>query len=98
MLVEINPNNPEPGKVRRAVEALEAGEVIAYPTDTVYGLGCDLLNRRAIERLYSIKQMPRSHPLAFICPDLGDISRYAIVEKQVYRVLRRFVPGPYCFI
>jgi len=77
---------------------LEAGDVIAYPTDTVYGLGCDLHNKRAVERLYSVKGMERTQPLAFICPDLSDIARYAIVENQVYRVLRHFLPGPYCFI
>jgi len=98
MLLSINPNHPEPRKIARAVEALEAGEVIAYPTDTVYGLGCDLLNKKAVDRLYAIKEMPRSHPLAFICPDLGDIARYAVVEKPVYRILRHFLPGPYCFI
>ena len=98
MLIAINPLHPEPRKIKRAVEALEAGEVIAYPTDTVYGLGCDLLNKKAIDRLYAIKQMDRHHQLAFICPDLGDIARYAIVENQVYRILRHFLPGPYCFI
>jgi tRNA threonylcarbamoyl adenosine modification protein (Sua5/YciO/YrdC/YwlC family) len=98
MLLAINPNHPEPRKIRRAVEALEDGAVIAYPTDTVYGLGCDLTNKHAIERLYVIKGMDRSHPLAFVCPDLSDIARYAIVDNQVYRVLRRFLPGPYTFI
>ncbi len=98
MLLAINPNHPEPRKVRRAVEALLEGAVIAYPTDTVYGLGCDLTNKHAIERLYAIKGMDRSHPLAFVCPDLSDIARYAIVDNQVYRVLRRFLPGPYTFI
>src|SRR5580698_11656612 len=98
MLLSINPNHPEPRKVRRAVDALLTGAVIAYPTDTVYGLGCDLTNKHAIERLYAIKRMDRSHPLAFVCPDLSDIARYAIVENQVYRVLRRFLPGPYTFI
>jgi len=98
MLLEISPEHPEPRKIRRAVEALEAGEVIAYPTDTVYGLGCDLMNRRAVERLYSIKQMDASHKLAFVCPDLSEIARYAIVENQAYRVLRHYLPGPYCFI
>jgi tRNA threonylcarbamoyl adenosine modification protein (Sua5/YciO/YrdC/YwlC family) len=98
MLLSINPEHPEPRKVRRAVEALQAGEVIAYPTDTVYGLGCDLTNKKAVDRLYQIKGMDRSHPLAFICPDLGEIAKYAIVDNQVYRVLRRFLPGPYCFI
>jgi tRNA threonylcarbamoyl adenosine modification protein (Sua5/YciO/YrdC/YwlC family) len=98
LLLSLNLDHPEPRKIRRAVEALEAGGVIAYPTDTVYGLGCDLTNKNAIERLYAIKRMERSHPLAFVCPDLSDIARYAIVENAVYRVLRRFLPGPYTFI
>jgi tRNA threonylcarbamoyl adenosine modification protein (Sua5/YciO/YrdC/YwlC family) len=98
MLLSINLEHPEPRKIRRAVDALESGGVIAYPTDTVYGLGCDLTSKHAVERLYSIKGMDRSHPLAFVCPDLSDIARYAVVDNQVYRVLRRFLPGPYTFI
>jgi len=98
MILEVNPDHPEPRKIRRAVEALNDGEVIAYPTDTVYGLGCDLMNKKAVDRLYAIKGMDRSHQLAFICHDLSDIARYAIVENHHYRVLRRYLPGPYCFI
>jgi tRNA threonylcarbamoyl adenosine modification protein (Sua5/YciO/YrdC/YwlC family) len=98
MLLAINPQHPEPRKVRRAVEVLVQGGVIAYPTDTVYGIGCDLTNKHAIDRLYAIKRMERTHPLAFVCPDLSDIARYAMVDNQVYRVLRRFLPGPYTFI
>lgn len=98
MLVQINPLYPEPRKVQRAVDALLAGEVIAYPTDTVYGLGCDIANKRATDRLYQIKGMDRSHPLAFLCPDLSEIAKYALVDNQVYRILKRFLPGPYCFI
>ena len=98
MLIEIQTDHPEPRKIQRACDALLAGEVIGYPTDTVYGLGCDLTNKRAIERLYSVKRMPRTHPLAFICPDLADIARYAVVEKPEYRILRHYLPGPYCFI
>jgi tRNA threonylcarbamoyl adenosine modification protein (Sua5/YciO/YrdC/YwlC family) len=98
LLLAINPEHPEPRKIRRAVEVLSAGGVIAYPTDAVYGLGCDLTNKHAVERLYAIKGMDRSQPLAFVCPDLSDIARYAIVDNQVYRVLRRFLPGPYTFI
>lgn len=98
MLLQINPDHPEPRKVRRAVEALQAGEVIGYPTDTVYGLGCDFSNKKAVDRLYQIKGMDRSHALSFICPDLAEIAKYAIVDNQTYRVLRRFLPGPYCFI
>jgi tRNA threonylcarbamoyl adenosine modification protein (Sua5/YciO/YrdC/YwlC family) len=98
MLVSIDLGHPDPRKVRRVIDVLEQGGVIAYPTDTVYGLGCDLLNKHAIERLYMIKGMPRSQPLAFVCPDLSDIARYAMVDNQVYRVLRRFLPGPYTFV
>lgn len=98
MLLEVNALHPEPRKIRRAVDALEAGEVIAYPTDTVYGLGCDISSKKAIDRLYAIKGMDRSHPLAFICPDLSEIARYAIVDNQTYRLLKHFLPGPYCFI
>ncbi|MDB4941996.1 MAG: hypothetical protein JWP97_1530 [Labilithrix sp.] len=98
MLLEINAEHPEPRKIRRAVDALEAGEVIAYPTDTVYGLGCDITSKKAVDRLYQIKGMDKSHPLAIICPDLSEIARYAVVDNQVYRVLKHLLPGPYCFI
>lgn len=98
MILTINGKHPEPRKVQRIVQILNDGGVIAYPTDTVYGLGCDLTNKQALDRLYQLKGMDRSHPLAFICPDLSDISKYAVVENQVYRVLKHFLPGPYCFI
>ena len=98
MLLEINPHTPEPRKIRRAVDALEAGDVIAYPTDTVYGLGCDLFNKRAVDRLYQLKGMPRSQKLAFVCRDLTDVARYAVMHDSVYRVLKEYLPGPYCFL
>ncbi len=98
MIIEINPHTPEPRKVRRAVAALEAGEIVAYPTDTVYALGCDLANKKAIDRLYQVKGMNPGQPLAFICPDLADLSKYAVVDNQAYRLLRRVLPGPYTFI
>ena len=80
---------------------MSVGYAITPPssrTETVYGIGCDLINKRAIDRIYEIKRMDHSHPLAFVCPDLAHIARYAIVDNQVYRVLRRFLPGPYTFI
>jgi tRNA threonylcarbamoyl adenosine modification protein (Sua5/YciO/YrdC/YwlC family) len=98
MLIPIHPEHPEPRKIQRAVDALEAGQIISYPTDTVYGLGCDLMNHKAVERLYALKGMRRGQQLSFICPDLSDISRYAIVENPAYRILRHYLPGPYCFI
>ena len=98
MILEINPTNPEPRKIRRAVDALEAGEVIAYPTDTVYGLGCDLFNKKAVEKLYQIKGLHREQKLAFVCQDLSDAAKYAVIHDQVYRILKRYLPGPYVFI
>lgn len=98
MLLAINPNHPEPRKIQRAVEALEGGQVIGYPTDTVYGLGCDLMNKKAIDRLYQIKQMDRSQLLSFVCPDIGNVARYAIVDDATFRLLKRYLPGPYTFI
>ncbi len=98
MLIEINPQNPEPRKIRRVVDALERGECIAYPTDTCYGFGCDLMNRKAIEALYKIKGMAANHELSFICRDLGDVARYAVMHDHEYRIMKQHLPGPYCFI
>lgn len=98
MIVEVNPENPEPRKIRRAVDALAAGGVIAYPTDTVYGLGCDLMNKKAIDSLYAIKGMPRSQLLAFVCRDMAEIATYAVLQDREYRILKQYLPGPYCFI
>jgi tRNA threonylcarbamoyl adenosine modification protein (Sua5/YciO/YrdC/YwlC family) len=98
MLLEINPFGPEPRKIRRAVDALEAGEVIGYPTDTVYGLGCDMLNKKALNRLYQIKGMERTQRLAFVCRDMTEIARYAVMHDRVFKILRKYLPGPYCFI
>jgi tRNA threonylcarbamoyl adenosine modification protein (Sua5/YciO/YrdC/YwlC family) len=98
MLLSVNPMFPEPRKIRRAVEALAAGEVIGYPTDTVYGIGCDLFSKKAIDRLYQIKGMDPTQKLALICPDLSSVARYAIVEDAIFRILRKYLPGPYTFI
>jgi tRNA threonylcarbamoyl adenosine modification protein (Sua5/YciO/YrdC/YwlC family) len=98
MLLPVNPDHPEPRKIARAVEVLEKGGVISYPTDTVYGLGCDLQQKKAIDRLYQIKRMPRDHQLALLVPDLSQIATYAKVGDAQYRTMRSLVPGPYCFI
>ena len=98
MLLEINPRHPEPRKISQALAVLERGGLIAYPTDTVYGLGCDLMNKQAIERLYVVKGMQKNKSLAFICHDLSDIAKYAVVDNWAYRILRHNLPGPYTFI
>jgi tRNA threonylcarbamoyl adenosine modification protein (Sua5/YciO/YrdC/YwlC family) len=98
MQVAVNAEHPEPRVVRRAVEALERDGVIAYPTDTAYALGCDLSSRKGFERLCALRGLDKKHLFTFLCPDLGDIAKYAVVENQHYRVLRRFLPGPYVFV
>src|SRR5512142_2671024 len=97
-IVESDPAHPQPRVVDRAVSLLPSDGLLAFPTDTYYGLGCDLFDKRAIERIYQLKELPRSHELSFVCQDLAEIARYAIVENAAYRVLRRQVPGPYTFI
>ena len=72
--------------------------MIAYPTDTVYGLGCDITNKQAVERIYRMKRMAETQLLSFVCPDLSDIARYGVVQDFAYRIMRRLVPGPYTFI
>lgn len=98
MLIEINPENPQPRLIKQVVEAIEAGGVVAYPTDTVYGLGCDIFNKKAINTVAQIKRQPSSKPFSFICPGLGELSRYAVVSNYAYKTLKRLLPGPYTFI
>jgi len=98
MLLAVNARNPEPRKIARAVEILRRGGVIAYPTDTVYGLGCDITNKQAVEKIYRMKRMAEAQLLSFVCPDLSDIARYGVVQDYAYRIMRRLVPGAYTFI
>jgi len=98
MYLKINPHNPQARLIDKVVEILREGGVIAYPTDTCYGLGCDLLNKKAIERIYQIKQQDQEQPFSFICADLTNISRYAKVTNYAYKTMKRFLPGPYTFI
>ncbi len=98
MIIQMNPRHPQPRLVRRVVEALAQGAVISYPTDTVYGIGCDIFSKSGIERIYQLKDRSRKKPLSFICSDLKDISRYAQVSDTAYRIMRKHLPGPYTFI
>ncbi len=98
MLLEINPINPQQRKINQVVEILRKGGVIAYPTDTLYGIGCDIMNKKAIERVYQIKQWPKHKPFSFICADLKNISQYAKVSNYAYKTMKRLLPGPYTFI
>lgn len=98
--LSIHPLNPEPRKINRVVEILQKGGVIIYPTDTIYGIGCDLTNKRAIERLCSIEGIkPQKMNLSFICNDLSHISEYVRhLETPEFKILKRLLPGPFTFI
>ncbi len=98
MLININPINPQPRLIRQVVDILERGGVISYPTDTFYGIGCDIMNKKAIEKIYLIKQRHKSKPFSFICADLKHISDYAKVSNYAYKTMKRLLPGPYTFV
>jgi len=98
MILEINPKYPEPRKIKQVVEVLSNGGIIAYPTDTYYGIGCDLLNKAAIEKIYQLKRRSPVDPFSFICSDLKNISEYAQVTNYAYKNMKRLLPGPYTFV
>ena len=90
--------NPQNRLILQTVEALNYGHLIIFPTDTVYALGCDLFNNKAIEKIYRLKGISKKMRLSFICPDLRDIARYAYVSTPAYKIMRHLLPGPYTFI
>jgi tRNA threonylcarbamoyl adenosine modification protein (Sua5/YciO/YrdC/YwlC family) len=99
-LIFIHPLNPESRKINRAIEILQKGGVIIYPTDTIYGIGCDLMNKRAVERLCEIEDIkPQKMNLSFICNDLSHISAYVKrLDTPTFKILKKLLPGPFTFI
>lgn len=97
-MLTVDPQHLRGRLIHRAVEALETGGVIIYPTDTIYGLGCDITNKNAIERIQRIKGRDPKKPMSFICADMSDISTYAKVSKYAFRILQRLLPGAFTFI
>ncbi|QNA44400.1 L-threonylcarbamoyladenylate synthase [Lacibacter sediminis] len=100
MLLHVHPENPQPRQIKTIVDCLQSGGIIIYPTDTIYGLGCDIFQHKAIERICRIKNVdPQKAQLSFICNDLSDLSNYAKqISTPVYRMLKQYLPGPYTFI
>ena len=98
MIIEINPENPQKRLIRKVVEVLKNDGIIAYPTDTYYGIGCDIMNKKAIEKIYLLKQREKNRPFSFICSGLKNISDYAKVSNYAYKTMKRLLPGPYTFI
>ena len=98
-LLKINAYNPELRKIKKVVECLNSGGLVIYPTDTVYGLGCDFKNKKALERLCKVKGIKgRKLDLSLMFSDLSDISTYAFIDRAIYRQLNEYLPGPYTFI
>ncbi|MBE0576943.1 MAG: threonylcarbamoyl-AMP synthase [Desulfuromonadales bacterium] len=98
MLLQINQENPQGRLISRVVEKLKQGGLIAYPTDTTYGLGCNIFNRRGIKHIYQIKQRDARKPFSFICSDLSDAANYAQISNFAFKIMKRHLPGPYTFV
>lgn len=98
VIYRVYPDHPEAHKIAKAADALRDGALILYPTDTVYGIGCDPRNKDAIERLRAIKQGGVSRLLTLICPSLSDLATYAYVDDGAFKLMRSLTPGPYTFI
>jgi tRNA threonylcarbamoyl adenosine modification protein (Sua5/YciO/YrdC/YwlC family) len=96
-IVEVNPEDPDEGKLQRALEVLRGGGLLAFPTDTLYGIGCAFGQAEAAERIGKLRGIDTSkRPFTLLLPDLGALPHYAVVNERAYRVLSRIFPGPYC--
>jgi len=98
MLLSLNQDNPQKRLVSKVVQVLDQGGLIIYPTDTFYGIGCDLFNKKSIKQIYQLKRRPLTKPFSFVCANLKDISLYAQVSNNAYRIMKRSLPGPYTFV
>lgn len=98
MFLTINPENPQPRLIGQVVDCLRQGGVIIYPTDTTYGIGCDIFNRKGVKKIFQIKQRDSRKPFSFICSDLAEISRYAQVSNFAFKIMKRHLPGAYTFV
>jgi tRNA threonylcarbamoyl adenosine modification protein (Sua5/YciO/YrdC/YwlC family) len=98
MIISINSENPQKRLINRVAEVLDKGSLIAYPTDTFYGIGCDLMNKKGIQLIHKLKNRPLKQPFSIICDSLKEISRYAQVSNYAYKTMKRLLPGPYTFI
>ncbi|MBU2472002.1 MAG: threonylcarbamoyl-AMP synthase [Bacteroidetes bacterium] len=98
MFLKVHTENPQGRHITHAVEILRNDGIIIYPTDTVYGIGCSIYSKIAIEQIYQIKNQNPSKPFSFVCSDLSHISEYAVVSNPAYRVMKHLIPGPFTFI
>lgn len=94
----IHPENPQPRLINQAVEIIKKGGVIVYPTDSGYALGCAIGDKQAMDRIVAIRKLPENHNFTLICSDLSELSHYALVDNQNYRLIKNNTPNPYTFI
>lgn len=97
-LLTVHAEHPEPHRIGQAVSRLVQGQVIGYPTDTVYGFAADISHRQAIDRLYGLRKLDPKKPLSLVCSDLSEVSRYAVVSDECFRFMKRMLPGPFTFV
>jgi len=98
MFLKINSQNPEPEKIEQAVKVIQNGGIIVYPTDTIYGLGCDIFNKKAILKIYQLKKRESKKPLSIICQDIKEVAQYAIIPDYAFAILKKYLPGSFTFI
>lgn len=100
MLLKINSENPEGRKIRQVVDSLKSGGVIIYPTDTVYGLGCDIFDQKAVEKICRLRDLdPKKAMLSMVCKDISQVSEYASqIDNNVFKIMKKHLPGPFTFV
>ena len=94
----IHPENPQARIINQVVESLKEGAVIAYPTDSAYALGCQIGNKEALSRIRNIRKLGKDHNFTLICKDFSEISKFAVINNSIYRLLKAYTPGPFTFI
>jgi tRNA threonylcarbamoyl adenosine modification protein (Sua5/YciO/YrdC/YwlC family) len=98
MLISVNPQIPEPEKIAKIVDILQAGGILVYPTDTIYGLGCDIFNKAAVAKIYRLKKREKHQPLSILCADFKQASQFAQIPNHAFKLMKKALPGPYTFI
>jgi len=98
MLLKINSQNPESEKITQVIEILKDGGIIVYPTDTIYGVGCDIFNKKAVEKIYQLKKREKKKPMSIICSDFKEIAQYATIQDYAFILMKKVLPGPFTFI
>ncbi|VAW41539.1 Hypothetical YciO protein, TsaC/YrdC paralog [hydrothermal vent metagenome] len=97
-MLNINPDNPQVRLIAQVADRLRHGDIICYPTDTIYGIGCDIFNQKAVKRIHQLKRRPTHKPFSFMCSSLKNVSQYCHISNQAYRLMKRHLPGAYTFI